>query len=358
MTASTSSPAGQPREREEGGGEAEVDEQAVAVRAASAAVVLTRCVGSVTAALRSAPRRRPGSSRRGSPPPPARCRRRAGDRRAAAPRARAPRRASPRTPGPGSSGARNSIAWAPASSSIASAALRVREHLQRQQTGGVPHRDVILLAGARRNRVDARRMAEHLVLGDERSGHVLGDHEPRVEPALDGQERRQALRQRRVDEPLDPSLRDRGELGDREREHVEPERERLTVEVPVRDDEPLVDEDERVVGRRVQLDGDRRLDVVDQVAAGTVHLRRAAERVGVLDAAAPAVRLDDRRALEQADQVRGRVALAAQRPRRVNRRMEARARALQRLERERAREVGGACAAGARGRARAPPSQP
>ena len=64
-------------------------------------------------------------------------------------------------------------------------ALRVREHLQRLQAGGVPHRDVILLAGARRDRVDARRMAEHLVLGDERRGHVLRDHEAGVEPAVD-----------------------------------------------------------------------------------------------------------------------------------------------------------------------------
>ena len=190
--------------------------------------------------------------------------------------------------------------------------LGIRQHLQRLQPGGVPHRDVILLARARRDRVDARRMAERLVLGDERRRHVLGDHEARVEAALAGEERRQPLRERRVDEPLDPPLGDVRELGDRHRERVEPERERLAVEVAVRDDQPLVDEHERVVGRGVELDRDRRLDVVEQIAARTVHLRRAAQRVGVLHLVAPAMRLDDRRPLEQAEHVRGRVELPAQ----------------------------------------------
>ena len=54
-----------------------------------------------------------------------------------------------------------------------------------------------------------------------------------------------------------------------------------------------------------------RLDVVEQVAARAVHLRRAAQRVGVLHLVAPAVRLEDRRALEQQPDVRGRRDLAA-----------------------------------------------
>ena len=91
------------------------------------------------------------------------------------------------------------------------------------------------------------------------------------------------------DEPLHPALGDARELGDGHRERVEPERERLAVEVPVRDDQPLVDEHERVVRGGVQLDRDRRLDVVEQVAARPVHLRRAAQRVGVLHLVAPAM---------------------------------------------------------------------
>ena len=86
---------------------------------------------------------------------------------------------------------------------------------------------------------------------------------------------------------------------------------------------------------------DRVLDVVEQVARRAVHLRRATKRVRVLHLVAPAVRLDDRRALEQAQHVARRRALTAQRSQRVHLRDERVARALQRLERERARAVGG-----------------
>ena len=94
------------------------------------------------------------------------------------------------------------------------------------------------------------------------------------------------------------------ELGDRDRERVEREGDRLAVEVPVRDELAGLDEDERVVRRRVHLDRDGRLGVGDQVAARAVHLRRTAQRVGVLHLVAPAVRLDDRRAVDEAKHVR------------------------------------------------------
>ncbi len=113
------------------------------------------------------------------------------------------------------------------------------------------------------------------------------------------------------------------------------------MEVPGRDEQAVVDEHERVVGRRVELGRDRVLDVVEQVARRAVHLRRAAQRVRVLHLVAPAVRLDDRRAVEQAQHVARRRALTAQRPQLVHLRDERVARALQRLERERARAVGG-----------------
>ena len=111
------------------------------------------------------------------------------------------------------------------------------------------------------------------------------------------------------------------------------------MEVPVRDEQVVLDEDERVVGRGVQLDRHRVVDVVEEVARGAVHLRGAAQRVRVLHLVAPAVGLVDRRALEQGEDVRGRRLLAAQRAQRVHLREEARPRALQRLDRERARDV-------------------
>jgi hypothetical protein len=175
-------------------------------------------------------------------------------------------------------------------------------------------------------------VAEHLVLGDEGRGDVLRDHEAGVEPALDREEGRQALGQRRVDQPLDTSLGDAGQLGDGHRERIEPECERLAVEVPVRDDELLVQQHEWVVGGGVHLHRDGRVDVREQIAARAVHLRGAAQRVGVLHLVAPAVGLDDRRPFQEPQHVRGGVPLSGQGPGAVDGRMEARPRSLQRLE--------------------------
>ena len=282
------------------------DERAVADRRRDRLDVAARASG-----------RRAAAARARAPPPASRARRRRA--RAARGTRRPARRRAARSRAPRSQFASTCHAFRPA---------------------GVAHRHVILLAGARRDRVDRRRMAQHLVLRDERRGDVLRDHEAAVQPAVGREERRQAVGEVRVDEPLDAPLGDARELGDRHRERVERERERLAVEVAVRDERVVVDEHERIVGRRVELDRDGVVGVVEQVARRAVHLRRAAQRVRVLHLVAPAVRLDDRRAVEQAQHVRRRVALPAQRPQRVDLRQERRARALQRLERHRAREIG------------------
>src|SRR5204863_2589031 len=98
----------------------------------------------------------------------------------------------------------------------------------------------------------------------------------------------------------------------------ERKRQRLTVEVPVRHEQLVVEQDKWVVGRRIELDGDRVADVVEQVPRCTVHLWRAAQRVRILDLVAPAMRLDDRRVVEQPEHVRRRVDLAGQGSGRVN----------------------------------------
>ena len=186
-------------------------------------------------------------------------------------------------------------------------------------------------------------MAQRLVLGDERGCDVLRDHEPGVEPFLPcDEEWRQPVGQARVDEALGAALADAGQLGARDREAIEAHRDRLSVEVPVGDDQLLVEKDERVVGRRVELDRDRSFDVREQIAARAVDLRCAAQRVRVLHLVAPAVPLDDRRPLEQRPQRRRTPSLPGERPRRLDRRMEALRRALERLQRHRARNVGGA----------------
>src|SRR4029077_17899861 len=92
----------------------------------------------------------------------------------------------------------------------------------------------------------------------------------------------------------------------------------------------------------VELDRHSPFDVVEQVARGAVHLWRAAEGVRVLHLVAPLVRLVDGGSLEQAQDVRRRIGLAAKRTETVDLRKKARSRALQRLEGQRARDVGSA----------------
>ena len=136
---------------------------------------------------------------------------------------------------------------------------------------------MILLPRARWDRVDARRMRKHLVFADERRGDVLRNHEAAVQTAVGGEKGRQAAGKRRVDEALDSPLGDVRQLCDRQCKCVERERERLAVKVSVRDENSLVDEHERIVGRGVQLDRNRRGDVVEQITARAVHLRGATQ---------------------------------------------------------------------------------
>ena len=89
---------------------------------------------------------------------------------------------------------------------------------------------------------------------------------PELSPPSVGQERRQPVGQIRVDEPLDATLRDVGELGARHGKRVERERERLSVEVAVRNEQLVFDEHERIVSRRIDLHRHGSLDVVEEIA--------------------------------------------------------------------------------------------
>ena len=138
-------------------------------------------------------------------------------------------------------------------------------------------------------------MGEHLVLRHEGGRRVLGDHQPGIEAARGGEERRQPAVQARVEEQRGPPLADRPELRDRELREVEREGDRLAVEVAAADHppaagrhrvlgrDPALREHERVVGRAVHLDVEDPSEVVERVADRAVDLRHAAQRVRVLD---------------------------------------------------------------------------
>ena len=176
-------------------------------------------------------------------------------------------------------------------------------------------------------------MAERLVLAHEGRRDVLRNHEAGVQTAVDREKRRQSIGQIRIDETFDPSLRDVRQLRARHRQRVERERERLPVKVPVRDEQLVLDQHERIVGRRVELRRHGRLDVVEEVARRSMHLWSAPQRVRVLHLVAPLVRLVDRRSFEQAQDVGRGVALASQRTKAMNLGQEARPRSLESFER-------------------------
>ena len=73
-------------------------------------------------------------------------------------------------------------------------------------------------------------MRERLELGGDRRGGHLREHQPRVDATLARQERGQAA-QGRIDEPIGPSLADRGQRHDGDREQVGRDGDRRTVEV-------------------------------------------------------------------------------------------------------------------------------
>ncbi len=170
---------------------------------------------------------------------------------------------------------------------------------------GPAHRHVVLLHRRRGDRVDAGRGGQPLHLGDDRGLRVLRDHVPGVDAGVGGEERRQAVAAGLVEEPVGAALGDRCDVGGDDREEVEHVGHRGAVEVAVGLDATVLGKHHRVVDGRGELSrGDQR-GVVDGVPGGAVHLRRAAQRVGVLHAVAvrPAVARDDAGVREQPRQV-------------------------------------------------------
>ena len=182
-------------------------------------------------------------------------------------------------------------------------------------------------------------MAEDLVLGHQRRGRVLGQHVAVVEAAVGGQEGRQ-LGELAGQQAEGAALADAGDLGHGHRRQVERQSERLAVEVAGADHVAGVGKDERVVGHRLDLDGDHLAQPAVGVAAGAVHLRDAADRVGVLHLVAVEVAEHDLAALGGVAHVARRVQLAGDRAQLLDTVRERADRAAQTLDAHGADQVG------------------
>ena len=178
------------------------------------------------------------------------------------------------TPRPGLRGLRNSSPCAAQSSSAATTRCALAEDPLRLPGRGHAHGHEVLLIGVGRDRADARRHRDGPRLRHQRGRGDLHHHEAAAEPRIAGEERRQPLGEVGIHQPLHPPLGDRLQGGQGHGEQIQRLRHRLAVEVAARDHVAVI-EHQRVVGGRVELDGNRVLGETDRVGHGA---RAPAER--------------------------------------------------------------------------------
>ena len=144
------------------------------------------------------------------------------------------------------------------------------------------HRHVVLLHRAGRQRVDARRRRQPAVLRHQRGLGVAGDHHSRVDSRIRSQEGRQSVRPRGVQQAVGAPLGDRAHLRRCDRQHIARHPDRRPVEVAARLDPP-VRQNHRVIDCRPKLDVGHTTSEPKSVPRSTDHLRRAPQRVRVLN---------------------------------------------------------------------------
>ena len=201
---------------------------------------------------------------------------------------------------------------------------------------------MILLVGRGGNRIDAGGIGALLVLGHERRGRHLRDHEPGIETGLRRQEGGQAG-QCRIDQHGHAPFRQRPDLADRQRDDVGRESHRLGVEVAARQGLAGLGKDQRIVGDAIGLDRKRRRGLAQDVQGGPHDLRLAAQAVGILHPlVADEMRGANRRARHQATQRVCRLDLALVPAQTMDARIERSIGATRRIGRKRTRHQGGA----------------
>ena len=206
--------------------------------------------------------------------------------------------------------------------------------------GVVAHVDVVLLVGAGGQVVDHGRVRKDAQFTLKARGGVLDHHKAIVEVGVLVEERRQLAHQA-VEQAVDAAVAHFAQICDRDAEVVgrhtsigavgiaAHQRDRTAV---------LLIEDERVVDGRVELDGESRLCVLDGLFDRAVELRHAADGQRVLHAVA-AVALKHGAVLQNGADVGRGVDLVGVRTHGHQALVHGHQRALEHLERERARNV-------------------
>ena len=126
-------------------------------------------------------------------------------------------------------------------------------------------------------------MRHLLVLRHQRGGGDFSDHQAGIQSRLLREECRQAEGQRRIDQQRDAALGDRADLADGDRDLVGGEGDRLRVEIAA-GHHRAVGQHQRVVGDGIRFDLQRAGRHAQQIEAGAIHLRLAADAIRVLHA--------------------------------------------------------------------------
>ena len=212
----------------------------------------------------------------------------------------------------------------------------VAHHAVEFGRGVGPHAHMVLLPLRRGDRIDRRGHAEPLRLADDRGRRVLGNHEAAVQPRLGDEEGRQLART--GDQFVGAAFGDAAQLRERDGQKIHRQRDGLTVEIARRDDHILFGEDRRIVGGAVDFGRQHALHIVDRIFRCPVHLRDAAEGVGILHMF---LRTGDQlAAFEQTADVAGRGELALVRADQMHLVAEGFDAAVESVERQRADAVG------------------
>ena len=146
-----------------------------------------------------------------------------------------------------------------------------------------------------------------------------------------GKKRGQAFVEGGVHQPVDAAFGNARQRRQRDGQKIELERQRLAVKIAA--GENFVVENQRIVGGRVHLDRENAAGFRQRIQHRAVNLRNRAQRIGILHAAAAAVRFANLAAFEEAHQARRAHQLAGLRAGLVDARVEGPRRAALSVER-------------------------
>ncbi len=126
-------------------------------------------------------------------------------------------------------------------------------------------------------------MGELLVFRHQRRRRDLRNHQSGIETRFLGEESRQAVAERGVDQKGDAALGNGADFAHRKRDLVGGKGDRFGMEIAARDD-GIVRKHQRIVGDGVGFDRQGGCDGTQEVEAGAVDLWLAADAIGILHA--------------------------------------------------------------------------